>query len=240
MILSNYYSAEITSKATVPSDGNIMTHFHQLQEANYTLATYDVTRIHLTNSKLYLTRSSSKIGKLLLSILENIVMVPGKKLYEVLISNQKKFFNIATWPAVHSFTWYHKMKVVAHPEIFFKKQVPKCYIGQELVQVSEDFIIFFPPKHSKLMVGLQQLHESGIYQRWDQEEQGLQHSRKVQDRVRVKSPTKILKQVELQIPAQGLIGKVPTMFLIWGECVVLSIFVLFGEILKCIMKCPRT
>lgn len=228
MILTNFYLGQLTSKVTVPPKGNLMTHFHQLQQNNYTIIAPEEVRNYLRSTILYFTRSTSKTGKVFRKLLEKVVLVPSNKIYGALELDQGRVFTIASWSAVHSVNWIRAEGATSSGQRL--KTDRKCHVGQELLKVSEQFLIFIPPRNSKLVGGLQRLLQAGIYQRWTYEENGLWHSRRVQDRVRVKSPTKILDLEVTLIPAEGLKGKMATMFLLWCACISLSMILLCAEV----------
>lgn len=227
MFLTNFYSGELTSKISVPPKEVVMTHFHHLLEQNYTLSLPEyASKLVMFGFKSHLSKSHSRTKKILLRLLEKVVIRKVENIYKDLISD-KRYATIGAWPGVHTIIWVHK--VMSTRDRGITGLTPKCYVGQELVTLGEKFFIFLPPKNLQVVVGLHRLIESGIYQRWEQEDHGLQHSRRVQDRIRVKSPTKVLELEVTMIPPQGLKGKMVTMFLLRGVCIIISFCVLCFE-----------
>lgn len=127
--------------------------------------------------------------------------------FNYLVCDPMKLAAMGPWP--FAFDWADDME--GCPE----KQKRKCHRDEQLAQVGEDFFIFLPPDNSRF-VDLVQLLEAGIYQRWRQQEYGLLHSRRVQDRVRAKDSTKVLEPKVNEAPPQRLKGKILTLFFLGG------------------------
>lgn len=217
MLLANFYSGELTSSITVPPKDDVMTHFRHLQERHYTYALQKSHENSLKNLRSYWAKSPTEPGKVIAALLEKVAL--AEELYGFMIGG--RYATIAPWPAALVFPWVHKFMIKTYRP-YYTWSNKKCHVGQELAKMGEQFFIFLPPKNAKLVEGLQQLIQAGIYQRWIQEEDGLLHSERVQDRVRVKSPTKVVEMEVAEIPTVGLERKVITMFLLWGVCIVIS------------------
>lgn len=236
MFLSNFYSGEITSKVMVPPKDEVMTHFRHLEEHNYTLIFPDYLRDSMPSFKSHYARSVSANAKILIRLVQKAIIVSENNIYFSLACDKRKLVIVALWPAAQSIRWRHEMRIPC-PNQVWSTRARKCHIGQELVQLGEGFLIFFPPSNKKLVEGTVRLIESGIHERWIQEKQGLVHSRRVQDRVRVKSPTKILETRNIQ--PQSLEGKMLTMIFLWGVCSFISLVTFCLEVLplKFISEC---
>lgn len=75
----------------------------------------------------------------------------------------------------------------------------KCYVGEELIPSHEAIFNITPPGSLAMGRIQQQFMSSGIWFRWIQEIMWLEASPRVQDRVRILSPTKILDEKGVQI-----------------------------------------
>lgn len=188
----------------------------------------ETLRAYLKSCNLYFSRSFSEIGRVFEKFRETVVFSPDNKLYSILVHDETKFVTVGAWTYSLALTWLLRVRVTGNK---FSKTVRNCHVGQELVKPTQDFI-FLPPRNPKLLNGLHRLLQSGIYQRWEYEANSLLHSKRVQDRVRVKSSTKMSNMHATSIPAQGLEGKVVTMFLLWCVCIAFSLTVLWCEVLN--------
>lgn len=230
MLLANFYSGELTCRLTVPPKEDAMTRFQHLVDHNYTLVLPDLAQIFFTGAVSHFHKSQSRMGKLLKKLLSNVIISEEEMLYETLSSDvEQKLVTATIWPALHTVMWAQKLSLgKTTPKV--SRNPVKCYVGEELVKIGENFFVFLPPKNSRLVLGMRRLVEAGIYQRWDQEQHGLLHSGRVQDRVPVKSPTKVLDLEGKSIPARGLKGKMSTMFLLWCVCITISLIVWCWEV----------
>lgn len=227
MLLGNLYSGELTSKIMVPPKDEVITYFRQLEEQNYTaLVPMGFTPFMKSLGKRNFSKLSPGPGKVIRRLTRRPIFVEDKLVPEILAFDKRRLVTIGPWPRIHVVPWTNQYRQSQagfdNPENKNKK--PKiCHVGKELAHWSEQFFIFLPPQNFLLVQAFQKLVESGIYQRWDQEMIGLMHSRRVQDRVRVKSPTIVLEMEQVQLKPQAMKGKVVTMFLLWSVCLVISL-----------------
>lgn len=220
MVLGNLYSGEITSKIMVPPKDDVMTEFEQLRERNYS-ALYPTNFMSVVNNTLeYVQNLRSKQGMIIKWLVKHAVAIDMGKLVEALILDERKLVIPGPWSHIHMLAWYSKAFLKT---LNGKSGERKCHVGQELAQMAELFFVFLPPKNSELVRAFQWLIQAGIYQRWDVEKNGIMHSNRVQDRVRVKSPTKVVEMEANVMKSQGLKGKMVTMFLLWGVCIFISL-----------------
>lgn len=215
MILGNMYSGEVTSKIMVPPKDAVLTEFWQLEDRNYTAIAPQSTNQMLGNVINYLENIRSTSGQIAKRLLETVKIVDAQIINEILLFNTSRFVVIGPWTYIHLVDWSCR-------SLARNQEERKCHLGKELVQMGDNFVIFLPPRNSELATTYQKLIEAGIHQRWDQEVNGIMHSQRVQDRVRVKSPTTILEEA-VPVKAQRLKGKMVTMFLLWGVCVIISL-----------------
>lgn len=233
MTLAFLYSGEVAGQLTVPSKGQIMTHFQHLREYDYTLAFPQQLGDMISSVNSFLNRSTSPPGKVVKWLLEKgVVYVPFQTTFHYLVCDPRKLVAFGPWPLTLSIGWKDPSR-----EICPKTKKRKCHVGEELALAGEDFFVFLPPGNSKLTDGLIQLIETGIYQRWREEEHGLLHSRRVQDRVRVKNPTKVIERKPNEAPPQKLKGKMLTLFFLCLVAFVVSIIAFSFEVI--LSSCGR-
>lgn len=225
IILGNFYCGELTGRIMVPPKDILLTEFHQLEQHKYVgiLPNNSTLWIQGLEAENPTIKTKSRTGKIIQKILERAVLMEGERIPAALAFDKRRFVVIGPWPVVHLLIWTYQ---------YFKKMswfgthsgpdsTRVCHIGKELAQVSEQYFSFLPPNNLELVRVFTKLIESGIYQRWDQEEHALMYSNRVQGRVRVKSPTKILEEVK-PIKRLKLERKVVTMFLLLGICLIIS------------------
>lgn len=225
MLLTNLYSGEITSTIMVPPKDRVMTEFSELLDNNYTSLLPAASSVILSNQDFslspfqsFMAKSNSPTGRTLRSLLEKVVILDVIKIPETIMSDDRDLAVIGPWPGIHEIFWTTKYIASKHN----LKVERKCHVGKEMAHMSERFFVFLPPENSMLVRAFRVLQESGIFQRWDDEGTGLMHSLRVQERVRFKSPTKILEDGPLP-KSPGLEGKMVTLFLLWGVCITTSI-----------------
>lgn len=105
----------------------------------------------------------------------------------------------------------------------------KCYVGEELIPTEEIHFTFTPPGSHALGQILQRFVSTGIYLRWIKEMNWLITSPRVQDRVRVLRPTKVLIDKVGQMEPLKMKGRVLTIFALWGTCLIVCLFGFFLE-----------
>lgn len=231
MIVGNLYSGEVTSQIMIPPKDEVMTEFRQLVERNYTMVfpgASSASGLHIKIAQEFLAKRRSRAGQILAVLLNNAIVLDIRDIAETLAFRQGNFAVIGPWPNMYTILWAYYL-AWNHE----KKVKRKCHIGGELLKTSEKFFIFIPPQSDILAKRFLAIQESGIYERWNDEEDGLMHSMRVQDRVRVKSPTKLLENTITQAESQILEGKMITLFLLWGVCIVIS---LFGLVIEFVFK----
>lgn len=75
----------------------------------------------------------------------------------------------------------------------------------------------------------------GVFKIWSDEHIAIGKSKRVQDRTRTVTPTKVTFPTEVQ--DQKLTGKIGSVFLLWGICLAVSFMVFVTENLYKIFKC---
>lgn len=234
MLFGNLYSGELTSKIMIPPKDEVMTEFRQLVERNYTMAMLFSGAINSSdalNVKIaqeFLAKRRSRTGKILKRLFDKAIYLDIRDIPKTLAFREGNFAVMGSWPSVHMILWRYNYLIQSHGKV--KR---KCHIGRELLKASEKFFIFLPPQSHILAEKFMKIQEAGIYKRWSVEENGLMHSMRVQDRLRVKSPTTILeiRNTQEDCQAQALEGKMITLFLLWGVCIVISWFGFITELI---------
>ncbi len=111
------------------------------------------------------------------------------------------------------------------------KQEKECFVGTNLIDSGKLFYAFIPPKSVNATQVFRKLYESGIYRLWQKEYIGLSHSKRVQDRVKFISQTKVWLDDNMEERSLSLGGKMTTVFVLYGICVVLCMLAFICEIL---------
>lgn len=93
-----------------------------------------------------------------------------------------------------------------------------CYVGKRLIPTIEIYRVFIPPNNQDFFRIQQTVDSSGITDFWDKENMEKIYARRVQDRVRVISPTKILYDFERDLSTLKMEGKLVVIFFFWGIC----------------------
>lgn len=96
----------------------------------------------------------------------------------------------------------------------------RCHVGKELIRVSETFTVILPPDNERFGMGILKGHEAGIVTYWLNEHAGLGIALRVQDRVKYKSPTRLVDPFERQVVSMALTDKIATIFLLWTVCLI--------------------
>lgn len=118
----------------------------------------------------------------------------------------------------------------------FKVIHRECHVGKKLWNDNRQaFFGLIPPNARMAYCTMQRLMAAGIYRLWMREYEGLAISKRVQDRVKFTSPTKIRgNESENQVvPPLKMMGKVITIFCGWGIGVVLCVIAFIFEMISC-------
>lgn len=110
-------------------------------------------------------------------------------------------------------------------DLLWQKKVKDrhCYVGKELISSGQVFFAISPPNSKKMRKITLSLVEVGIYKYWRDESIQLAYSQRVQDRVKVVSPTRLKYNNSMTaFTALGMKGKVLTVFFLWAVCILLS------------------
>lgn len=236
MVIGNFYTGEIQSKLIKPAEDDLIKNFGDLKKLNYSLVMPTSSSEEQFQVLSYLNHTRlSRSESILKELLQGVINIPvNLDLYKPLAFWEGKWATVGPWFTVLMYEWLLKN---ADNSTRKRKDKLKCHMGKEMLSVGKRFFIFYPSASMRLVpVLFQKLVESGIQQRLMKEGRALMHSSRVQERVRVKSPTKILPIEVAPIKALILEGRLFTIFLFWATCIIITLISHCVEhsILKCV------
>lgn len=244
LLISDFYSGAITSQVIAPQPEITLTNFSDLHKNNYTLIfpiemSQQAMLVSITqlSQKTFVNPTTTIISKMLKT--SQVFHFQNGKYYTALTGNNR----VAT-----VFEWVYAMSAenLGNQHISRNNKAnktlkgKKCYIGKELLNAGEKFIIITSPQSARITGVFQRLFAFGILQRWDEELHGLLHSSRHQDRARVKGKTNLVKQ-ETTVEALRMEGKIKTIFVLWTFCLGIC-FMAFSrecyckQFLPCLLK----
>lgn len=104
----------------------------------------------------------------------------------------------------------------------------KCYVGEELISTEEIHFALTPPGSYPMRQFLQRFISSGIFFRWVEESNWLTASPRVQDRVRIISPTKVLNDKVGQVKPLKMKETALVVFILWGSTCLITCLIGFA------------
>lgn len=113
-----------------------------------------------------------------------------------------------------------------------QRQDRKCFVGTKLIDSGKLFYAFLPPDSGKVVRVFRKIYDTGIYRLWQKEYIGMSHSKRVQDRVKFISQTKVWFEENTEEQSLRLDGKMTNVFVLYGVCVSFSVFAFICEILE--------
>lgn len=214
LLIFDFYSGAITSQLIVPPEETLLSRFADLERNNFTIIfnhkglqkSVQATVHQLTSGK-FIQRNA--IPLILLAKNSKVMDAESGKFFPAFTSG-KRVAIIANWAHV---MWY-AAECNKHIATRRSRNNKKCHVGKELLDAGPNFIAFIPPGNKRLAEAFRDLITAGIVQMWRQECDGIYHSRRVQDRVRVKTQTSIAKD-ETTVEALRMEGRLVTIFLLW-------------------------
>ncbi len=231
-ILNTLYSGRVTSTLISPPLDDLLSNVEELEKSNFSLLFHDKNHLALTKLTYQLMPNVGlhRYVKVIKRMINYAVVVSGLEDSIVqLYHKTKKYAIVADWPLVIQGAELLNDWNKNSTNISNKK---RCYIGKELIPLGNSYLAFLPPKSEVLSYRFQLLIEMGIHDRWHQEYVGMSHSQRVQSRVRVKSPTRILKDASDTISTLGIHGKTLKVFVLWSMLLAVCILVLLLEVLS--------
>lgn len=231
LVVVNFYSGEMTSKVISPPPEEKLAGVEDLESHNYSLIFLQTLSMNIVNATTLALSSKTFVHKDTITL----ARLMSKNVFPDLSSAFQNFFqiftgvdNVATinlWPyAMLVANTANELitRLSAEGKENFPGEGKTCHVGERLISTGEMFFGYLPPGHRKLIRRSQILLGSGIISRWQKELFGMLHSRRVQDRIKVVSPTDMLDEVDTQERPLGLDGKIVTIFLLWAICLAIS------------------
>lgn len=214
IVLTNLYLGEFTSMLVKPSEPNVLENVRQLRENNFTLL-YP-THSYYKSIRNAAVKKESPFKILNIEVVsDNIINLEDKELkfIEILTSKNSKQAFIHFWTLAIHFAdiakeYLGKQKV---------KSAVTCHVGKTLIQVNSFNYLILPPNNDIVFRVYQNFFDSGIYRRWEDETIGLSISSRIQDRAKVRSPTKLVDD-DLTVTSLKLERRMSKLFLLWAIC----------------------
>lgn len=213
-----YYSGGLTSVVISPTPEDRMTKIIELQENNYSILFAE----HVTH---YMVSTSVKVREgaphqeqsTLKKLLESVIIAPTRIAAAKMLATEQKQALISVWQATIYYLNRAKEYLSEH-----KIAKRRCYLGEELVLPENIYFVAAPPDGHKLMEVTRFLIEAGIHSLWLREVAGIAASPRVQDRSKMRSPTKLLQEVQLPEPLELMDGMLRNVFVLWAICLVFA------------------
>lgn len=224
IMLTNLYTADMTSTVISPPPDDVITSFSQLHQRNFTLREWEEeSYIKFVNSSIMAMKPNSRMRRTMESIIPKAIYdISFKNFYDNIYFGNNKFI-VSTWKLV-LYIVHHGHRVIKMEEHTKRRKIErKCYVGKDLICYDDIFFATLPPGNREMAEGFQKLFEAGIVQRFHQEFEGALTSERVQDRSRMVDRTHT-KETESALPdSLKLLGKTVTIFLMWMFCIKLSL-----------------
>lgn len=226
IVLVVHYSGKISSILISPSADQTIDSIRSLKENNYTLQfsffrSSEYTKIHaIVNSfdrlgNDYLPNEISILNELLSNVI--VEYNNNTMYYKSLCDVKKKRAALMGWPNA----LYVALNVKFNLENITTDHNVRCYVGQKLIPVGQNYFVFLPPHNILPAKIFAKVIEAGFYRFWIDEMYAKLYAMKVQDRSRVKSRTTINLYDDVVIKNLEMEGKVLVIFLLWIVCIIL-------------------
>lgn len=228
LILVNVYTGELTSKVIIPPPDESISNIEQLEKNNYTLfyGLQGLADLIKSDADMF-TRLGVFEGQILQRMTSKTVVWPNLGIgeeYVLGLVSQDKMASFASAAYVMWIASNANEMVRTGTNLSSQILQKKCYVGKELVSYGHLYFTFIPPKSVELAAILSRLVDAGIVRRWYDESTAVMHSARVQDRVKVISPTQLVDDKH-SVNALALQGNIVTIFLSW-------MFGLVGSLLR--------
>lgn len=232
LLLFKFYSGDVTSEVIAPPEEYRLEKFSDLEKQNYRFVFPDkmssvaVTRkiVHLNSMKFH----NSDLA--IVSRLLEAAKVASLKTY--LTEFEKNH-------CASFFMWSHAIMVTSRINSYISAKnlnknanAKKCHVGKELFNTGETLYLFTPPGSIRMGKLFEKVLQSGIFERWQKELNGMALSTRVQDRARVKSRASLAKE-DVQLEKLRMEGKTLTIFLLWTFCLLACLLAFLCEIIIC-------
>lgn len=217
-----YFSGSLTSFVISPTPEARMTMMSQLVESNYSLINTDSSLLTFSKEMIQsIAKPGDLIGMKVLERLNSSYVANSTEEFVNIFTRTDNTATISSWPFV-IFAATRATEFIAKQAI---KDV-KCYIGTALVYKKNFYHVFTSPSKAgndanKLAKALRWLMESGIYKLLLNELYEIGVSSRVQGRMRMKSPTHIVEEMEA-VRSLKMEGKLQGVFYVWALCIGIS------------------
>lgn len=231
-VLCDMYSGCVTSTFIKPSKDYIFQNIVELQKNNFTLM-FDSDQ-NLDHTKSSYQKLPENLLHPYFQTLVQMVNVAASmgNIFKVIENYHNFTINYATiqvWPI-----GLRAMATLNEKSIKSDSKKKRCHVGKELIPTGHWYFAFLPPDHEILARMFKNLIDTGVYNLWYQESVAIGHSKRVQNRVRVKGPTTTgLEDLEnTTVKGLGLHGKIVKVFVLWSMCLLTSKMVAILEIIS--------
>lgn len=229
LVMSKLYLGEITSQVIAPPEDYRIENLSELEKRKYQFIFPDSRMPLLINRNIVNLRKTGFADQdldVIARLLETAKSYGFKEYYDALVQTSQ---------VSSLLRWSHAMMVAfrLNDVISVSKSNVKiarktCQVGKKMFNGGELFLMFSPPGSLRMGRMFQRVLQAGIFQRWNQELDGMSYSSRVQDHARVKSWTSFVKE---SVPPETLKmeGKIVTIFLVWTFCHVACLTSLLSE-----------
>lgn len=234
IIIHTFYVGLISSLLVKVPENDVMKNLTSLYQNNYKLVYTDEGKLDFVKS---LATSAKFIP--LTKMLNAARILPEPFLFEAL-AFEPNVAVVYLWTYAFNVAAAAKSLILRRDIVDSTFRYRECYVGKELWDDDRQSFIGVIPSNSGLVYeALQRLMAAGIYRYWFSEYEGLAISKRVQDRVKFISPTKIQLEEKMVrgvsvVPPLKLSGKIRTIFGLWSVCIGVCIILMFLEMFSII------
>ncbi|CAL8087593.1 unnamed protein product [Orchesella dallaii] len=241
IVLVNSYLGSITSLLISPPEEESMTEIYQLVQRNYSLVFDDPTKVGVLNATLRsynLEENGLDILddmrnlKHLLDRLDPLSIIkwnPYKFIYTIAFAKKVAVFHI--WTVTLSAINEANAMIARRQKKSSKRR--HCYVGKRIISSGEVYFGIVPPGSERIRDVFQAIFQSGVYSYWNTEFRQMSYAKRVQDRIKVKGPTRINYDFRRTVRAIKVEGKVLTVFFLWVVCLICCMVAFGIERLYC-------
>lgn len=227
-VVRQYYSGTITSTLIKPNEDSIFNTINDLEANNFSLS-FDSPQSMNASISAYQSIGSYGLHKSVKSLQQLLLK------RAVAFNSENEALNAFYDPnrnLAGVFQWTQGIKTIQKLNriSFAKSSKKRCYTGKTLIPLGQYYFGFLPPNNKRIACLFQCLFETGIFQLWYKESIQLSHSERVQDRVKVKGPTKLVNKAKNKIQSLQLQGKVLKIFVLFAIFLGICVLVCIAEV----------
>lgn len=236
IVVANFYTADMTSHVISPSPDVKLTSVFDLERHNFSLLPAPGFAHLIVNPIIKALSGKDIVPPLIACIVRlmsrsrfHLTQTESKSLPDFIpkFLRLDKVAVVTLWPFSIQMTTAIK-DFISSGEYASQK---RCYVGEKLIPSVEMFVGFIPPGNAPLARAFLFSQASGIQRRWEQEFHGRLHSTRVQDRLKIKSPTNIVDENVRLYEALQLEGLTVTVFIIWGVGIFAALLGFLAEVI---------